>query len=539
LLADAGKRSFRAFVKIVLGFPTEVRGNPLGFWWTESVHGALCDWLQEKVEEWEIAKARRYLLIDAHRGSGKTMIVTKAMIAWLLLRNPNLATVIDAVDDTQAIQFAEIVRNIFAGDDPYAIFTWLYGDWESPTWTHERFSVAPRRLNRTEGSVEVTSVQTGIVGRHPDVLVLDDPVTNDKLREQGNWVAIARRHVAGLYPCLLNHSLFVFVGTPYTDGDPLTSAIRRDGIKEVHGEPLPVDYAKYIRSTGLWSMYHLPGRKKDGTPTLPKAWPDHELTRYQAVNPTDYAAQIMLCPGGGDLQPITYAQIEECMINSAEVPRGLPVTLHFDTAFKSPKKMGTGDYSTIILAAHHRALADVYYLAEHGSNSWRDDDFVTRLIEIVRHLHEKKTHIICMTDERTNFGKAELWRDRLKSAFRDASIQMPRFLELNRGRGENNTVRVASVAGYWIDGHVKLIRGRCPNLVDQMARIGIAEHDDYASAAADAFHPEVYRVFNPGAGKEAPVPHRSYESILMGHDIGKSYDAWHRLKRNVARPPIR
>lgn len=541
LLADAGYRDFYAFCTAVLGLPEYVRGNPQGRWWTKSIHREWCNWLQEEIEEWERTRSHHCLMIDAHRRSGKTMIVTSALLAWLLLRDPNRGCVISAIEKEQGIEFADYIRNVLGDTDHFSIFAWLYGNWTSATWTMERFNVAPRKVNRKDGSIEVSSIETGITGKHPDVVVVDDPVSYEKIREKGGWLATAKKHISSIYPALEKHALFIFVGTPYTDGDPLTHLIRRDGIRYVKGMPLPRDYKRYVRPTGRWRMYHLPGVLPDGEPTIPAAWSKEALRYYQDTEPAEYAAQILLCPGSGDLQALTYEQIEECLVTSAEVPRGALITFHMDTAFKSPKRMGVGDWSTIIVAAHHRALADVYYLSEHGSNSWRDDDFIAKLVELTRLYYDKRAHIACMTDEAEIGGKTGLWRKRLQSAFVDAGIRMPRFLELRRGRGDNNTNRIASVAGYWIDGHVKLVKGRCPNLIDQMARIGLSEHDDFASAAADAFHPEVYRVFNPGAGGEAPLVRRPFEEILSGTNVQAAYDHWHKPKaKHFASPsPIR
>lgn len=536
LLQDAGRRSFRAFVKHIVG----ITRSPLGYWWTEDVHGPWCDWLQGEVEAWERAKERWYLLIDAHRGSAKTMIVTKILPIWLSLRNPNLAVVIDAIEQTQAIEFTSFAKNVFDDDDPYSWFVTLYGSWEgSKVWTQERFTHSARRVNRTDPSFRAGSVEKGITGAHPDVLILDDPVTMEKLREQGNWLTIAKRHMDSIYPALLNHSLFILVGTPYTDNDVITSTIRAKGIQLVVGEPLPKDYQRYHRQGGQWRMYHLPALKSSGESMIPKAWPMKKLEEYRADKPADFASQMMLCPGSGDTVALTFAQIEECIVTPGEVPRGLPITLHFDTAFKSPKKMGTGDFSTILVAAHHRSLSDVYYLAEHGANNWRDDDFIERLMEIVRYYREKNIPILAMTDERQIGGKEGLWEHRLRSAFRDAGQRMPRFIQINRGKGENNTARIAEAAGYWIEGHVKLVRGKCPNLVEQMARIGISEHDDYASAAADAFNPQIYQVFQASTGRESPVPRGSMQEILSGSNPSAAYDAWNRVVGPRTRPPIR
>ena len=54
----------------------------------------------------------------------------------------------------------------------------------------------------------------------------------------------------------------------------------------------------------------------------------------------------------------------------------------------------------------------------------------------------------------------------------------------------------------------------------QMSRIGISEHDDWADAAADVFHPEVYRPFlPPGQDAQPPVPQRPWDRELKTGQI--------------------
>lgn len=548
LLAVACRDSFKAFCKHVCGLAAPE--NPQAKWWTEETHGPLCDWLGRFMMD--LIEARQgsrppqqiYLLINAFRGSGKTMIITKCYGLWGQILDPNLAVVIDAVETTQANEFAEYVKKIFEGKDPYAIFEWLYGNWVGEdAWTKERYTVAARSVNRTEGSFETTSVEKGSTGKHPDIHIGDDYITIDKIRELGTWIGQAKRHFDSIEPTLLPCSMHVYVGTPYTDNDVVTTAMRKDGIKSVFGMPLPPEYAKYERIDGKWHVYFLPGRKADGTPTIPKAWSEERLTKYERDDPSNYAAQIMLRPGSGELVPLSWEQIEQMLCEPSAVPKSLAISFHMDTAFKDPKRMGAGDDSVIEVWGHNLGTGDVYFLDSDGSNQWRDDQFIDALILLYQKWRVKHRHIIAITDEKSIGGKEGIWRGYLRMAFIKAGMFMPRFIEIAR-QGTKKVGRITEAASYWIDGHVHLVKGTpgLGKLMEQMARIGISAKDDYSDAAADVFHPEIYRPIHI-RDTEAPPPSRPYDNYLQGgavpRDSTELYDQYHNRDLVESRPPLR
>ena len=547
LLASACTGSFRAFAKYAIGIPA----HPRGTWWTDSVHGKLCDWLQALAEDWwkmrELPpeeQERFYLLIDAHRGSGKTMLVTTAFTMWLHLRDPDLASVIDSFQQTFSIEIASLIRLHYEGGDQHALFPWLFGIWENKDdWTKERFTHAARRSHRREASITCSSVETGICGKHPDHHVLDDPITKEKLREQGNWIGIAKKHVSSIHPALLNNSLVVFVATPYTDDDVITTAMRQDGVREVHGVPLPSEYRSFVRDDGRWHLYHLPARDREGAVTLPRAWPPAELDRWERKDPADFAAQAMLRPGAGETVPLSFEQIEECIVNDHDIPRALPVTIHLDTAFKDGKRINSGDESVIEVWGHHLGTGDVYFLEAYGSNKWRIEDFTDKFVSLVQK-HRRKSRVLAITDEKIIGGKHGLWRPHLESCCRNAGFHLPRFIEVSR-QGTRKIARITEAAGYWVDGHVKLRRGApgLSKLMWQMARIGVSDHDDYADAGADVFHPEVYRIYSAVRSQDTPQPRRPFDDYLKTGRLTPAsardiYDHHHRPRETAPREPV-
>ena len=520
LLADACLRHFWPFLQHAFGLGPQ---NPSAYWLTEDVHKPLADWLESITLEWEHMRKtkkpeRFYILIDAARGSGKTWIVTKGLTAWLHLRNPDLASVIDSVTITKAEEFAETLKKLYEARDPYALFPWLYGKWEGPdTWTKGRFTHRARRANRSEASIETSGVETGITGDHPDHLVIDDPITREKLRDSGNWIALANTHVISMYPACRNDSLVIICATPYLDGDVVTNAITDDGLCEVIGRSLPPEYKAHVRKDGKWKAFFMPAADEEGNPLMPLVWPKDQIDEYQRKSPADYAAQLCLRPGAGDQVPITMDQLKQLLIPRRDLPKNLSYTIHCDTAFKNKKTLGKGDSSVIQVWGHHVENGDVYFVEGHGSTRWRSEEFTTKLVEIVQRFNKTGRKIRALTDEKIMGGKEGVWEDHLRSCFANAGMYMPPYFEFDR-RGDAKVNRILVAAGYWVDGHVYLIEdapGLTP-LMWQMSRIGLLDHDDWADAAADVFHPEIYRpmranVYDP----QPPPPRRPNDAFLQ------------------------
>ena len=525
ILADACQRSFWLFLKYAFGAALnpegrDVRGNP---WLDLEVHEPLCHWFQEKIEHWEKTGEQTFILIAAVRDSGKTVIITKAGTVWLQLRHPDLSSLISSVTGDKSIEFMDVVRKLWEGKDGYALWAWLYGLWEDPdSWTKSRFTHRARKANISEASIETCSVETGKTGGHPRHVVIDDPVTLEKLRDQGNWLALANTHVGSLFPVMKKDALFIICATPYEDGDVVTSSIRQDGIKDLHGHKLPPEYQNHQMAEGRWLMYHMPGAEEDGTPLVPTCWPPERINYYRKKWPERFASQVLLRPGAGEKVPLSIEQIKDYLIKRKDVPKNLTFTFHLDTAFKNKDTVNSGDWSVIEIWGHHPETGDVYFMEGHGSNKWREEEFTDHLVTLAKRFWANNRRVRWLTDEKIIGGKEGLWRNHLVSCFANAGMFLPPFLEVSRA-GKKKEQRIRIAAGYWVDGHVFLCED-APGLDDlmwQMSRIGVSAHDDWADAAADVFHPEIYKPFRPpaSAGAMPPLPRRPWDGRLKDGEL--------------------
>jgi predicted phage terminase large subunit-like protein len=238
-------------------------------------------------------------------------------------------------------------------------------------------------------------------------------------------------------------------------------------------------------------------------------------------------------PSSSAYNPLTMDQVKDCWVEKEHVPfAALKYTIHCDTAFWYQERQARGDESVITVWGHLPGTGDVYYIEGHGSRVWRSEDFSEKLVQIVQRLRAKRYRISMITDEREMGGKTGAWETLLRNAFHHSNLAMPAFVQLQRS-GTAKVARITNAAGYWVDGHVKLIE-KAPGvdeLVKQMVSIGSGAHDDWADAAADVFHKDVYvpmrRIGRAGGVVETPS-YPGDEWLKTGmpttRDVLKMYD---------------
>ena len=164
--------------------------NPKGSrWLDEKTHKPLCDWFQSQIEPWLAARKHGigyplYLMVLVPRDVGKTTVITQAGLSWIHLLDPDISTYMGSERTDFAVDNLTPVKNILAGDDPYSRFAWLYGNWCDPQreWKQNQLVHAARtNLSRKEPSFGIWGVESGLTGKHPDVLCLDDPTSYEKM----------------------------------------------------------------------------------------------------------------------------------------------------------------------------------------------------------------------------------------------------------------------------------------------------------------------------------------------------------------------
>ena len=122
-------------------------------------------------------------------------------------------------------------------------------------------------------------MEQGITGHHPDIGVLDDPISEEKLKESGVWLSAVNQSIAALRPAFRADSFFLLVGTRYRDNDPFGVYLSREGIRALHGMQLP-DKRLEVKTTGEWDVYFLQAKDSTGSSILQEVHPTDELNKY-------------------------------------------------------------------------------------------------------------------------------------------------------------------------------------------------------------------------------------------------------------------
>lgn len=502
LLKDFAPKNFWFFFCDVFGAGMNPKGQR---WIDEKVHRPMCDWFQKHVEDWSESRRdaigkQKHLAILIPRELGKTTIVSQAGQLWLHLRDPELSSYVGSESVVLAAKILDGIKATLEGSDPFSLFTKLFGDWsgEARAWSAKQVTHSARKnTSRKDPSFGTFSVETSITGSHPDVIVIDDPISYERLMTDQNWLATVNSQITSLFPVLQSDGLLIFVGTRYDDNDHFGTSFRDEGVKTHSGMATdsfaPVD-------DGVWDVYFLAARDKDGNP-ITKVWNEERLKRYEKRDPLRYAAQVMNDPNLSESNPVTRDQLMQCVVKPDEVPWGmLRYAALCDTAFWDGKSKARKDETVMLVVGYPRDHSgDVYYIEGYGSNTWRGEDLGNRLVSTVQRYRKQGRRFFAITDEVTMAGKKGTWEANLRNYFHDVSEPMPNFIEFKRP-AQRKTKRIVSALQFVVNGHFKFVDGApgIHRLIDQMCKVGQMMvnprlNDDWVDAFADAFQPELYQ----------------------------------------------
>ena len=477
--------------------------NPKGKRWLDpSIHKPLADWFESHIKPWIEARKHGkgyplHLMVIVPRDVGKTTTITQAGLTWMHLLDPDISTYIGSERTEFAVDMLLPLQNVLTGEDTHARFAWLYGNWYDPkrVWKqHQLVHGARVNLSRKEPSFGIWGVESGITGKHPDVLCLDDPISYEKMAAASTWLQTVNNHVDSLIPVLPSDGCEIFVGTRYHDGDHLGNGMRKEGVLSISGMDIP---GLKLDPEGKWHVYFLAGRDNEGVPTIPSVWSEQRLKLYERKNPLRYAAQVLNDPMRSDFNPVTRETIDKYMVDAKDVPKNIAITFHLDCAFKTIAQQAKGDLSVFTAMGHARdGSGNVYHLGSWGDDRWTGEKFGNELILKVQYYKAKGKKIIMITDESQIGGKSGTWELLLKSWFHAAGIVMPPLVLLPRTKKKEQ--RHIEAANFITDGHVFFVREAVGSdiLIDQLLKIGGSLNDDYIDTFSDCFNDRCYRVMH-------------------------------------------
>jgi len=467
-------------------------------------------WVGDRVLDWmanrRTQKVRRKLMVLVPRECYKTTNLTTSLPVWLQLHDPDISVVIDmAKMRNMADKTLAVVKEHMLGGRPTSKLYETFGDnWYNPkrTW-NDGAIIGGKRIDmaRRDKTVEITSVDVGATGSHPDVWIWDDPVTRELANE--TWYKQCWDHYLGTFPIVRTDGLFILVMTRYGEGDPCGRIVDEEIAPKVIaalGE-LPEDfrrnwpnYAHYAN----WDVLLDHGRNPEDESDLyyPLIWPQERIEEYEAVAPAEFAAQVMNMPGERTDAPLQREHVDRMWIDYENVPSDVwnNIYIHMDMAWKNAKnyKLGIGDYSVIqVWGQDNNGYS--YFLPIGYRGKHMQEQFGHEFLLVLQQLAKKRARIRLMTYDKTTGGHG----DAVSAWFRDLCVKnrypCPAVLEIQRNSQDAKDNDCIMASRYWIDGTVKLVR-YAPNvnvLVDEMLGIGVTRFDDMRDAAAAQFNPGV------------------------------------------------
>lgn len=500
---------------------------------TDDVHRPYIDWLEKHHKEWfewrrQGRKKRKNLLSLLPRFFRKTLLNTKFSDLWDHLHQPDQSTALGSEDTELAIKFQVSKVEVVSGEDEFGWFCWLYGNWRDSSRTNLKSEVvhgSRRNITRQEPSWYIFSMRAGLTGTHPDRMDVDDPLSYEKINDEQTWPRTVNSAISSSMYALRTDGMRNITMTRYLDNDPPGHFLPKEGIRSWSGMPMPKFFRNkcVVSPEGAWDVYFLRAEGPDRESVCPAIVTTEQLRERERENPIHYAAQYLNEPTVGEHMPIELWQAEECYatletIGEEWLKHGTWALL-CDTAFKDAKRIGTGDDSVCIEVCYHPSgNGDLVYVHGFGNNLYRTEDFTDEVVKRIQYHQLQRHRIIAITDEKTPGGKAGTWFAYLKSVCAGANIICPPTVELGRS-GTTKQARLRMAAAFMVDGHVKLLRQSpgVEKLVDQMIGIGYTEHDDWADAFADSFHPDIYQPVSLRVQQaESPLPVSPGDEFITG-----------------------
>lgn len=131
----------------------------------------LCEWLQWLKED----KGLRWL-IHAPPQSGKSVILSQRLPAWILGFQPELRIKLACYNIAHATRFSRTSRELMESEDYAEMFPDELPRLAKTAKTQEEWSTLAReRARDSQPSLKALGLMTGFVGQGADLLIIDDP----------------------------------------------------------------------------------------------------------------------------------------------------------------------------------------------------------------------------------------------------------------------------------------------------------------------------------------------------------------------------
>ena len=527
-------RDFLYFLEEVLGIGCHYLSEPAVRRYLSTYADVVNHWLEHRHDKAPdgtlVQKTPRKVLVVVPRKTFKSSAISQGSIPYALCNDPNLVTgVMCASYEDLAISISKSIRDHLEGNSAKSRIKALFGDFKrADAWGADKFTIAQRNNALRDPSVQAYGVRKGAVGHHFDYFVIDDPVTNEAMQNNSDWLDRTWRAWVDLKATLNPNALVTVVMTRYHDADLAGRIIDREilpAAKAANDNQQPADWnpdnpaciRKYAPLAGWTVIYEqaVTGLDTDSPVyNFPGIWGPERIAEVRAGRRVEgdeeteeyselfFWCQLQNTPQKREDNPIQPHHIEIArgtpeLHKVEDAPRLGFVDIHCDFAFKSAEAYlkQRGDWSVMQVTVPHNGF--VWRL-----NGWRgkvtQDMFGEELIKLAtwaRNDPRVRARVRFITYDRlpgsgSGDNSTEKWITQL--FYQHGNLNIPTCLPISRTKAK--TEYILGTAWAWQEGWVRLCDMPFVDpLVYQMQRIGYSPNDDDADSFANAFHPDVYK----------------------------------------------
>lgn len=526
-------RDYNYFMKVALGIDCHYNNEPAVSAYLGKIGSEVYDWLKTRDKRTRDGSLKqqipRKMMVVEPRKTFKSAGVSEVLPVYAACHDPNIVCGLMCADyEKLAVPIAKNIRTHFEGETAGSRLKALFGEFKSPeNWSGSSFKIAVRDSTVRDPTVSAYGVRQGAVGHHFDLFIIDDPVTNEAMANNSDWLDRVWRSWVDLKATLNPNSMVVLIMTRYHDADLAGRIIKREiepAVLRSNGGTAPEDWhpedpaalVKYGPLAGWTIVYDRAvddPNSDNPTYNFPGIWSAERIRDVRAGKSMDgdeeseeyselfFWCQLQNAPQKREDNPIQPQHIaiargtpDRWTID--HVPRVGFVDIHCDFAFKSAEAYlkQAGDWGV----AHVTVPNDGKVWRAHGyRGKVPQDEFGQQLIRLAHWAKNAlNARVRFLTfDKLTGQGSGDQSTTRwLRNLFlMQPDLNIPTFMPISRNKRKEQYI--LDTVWAWQEGWVRLVESApgVSQLIYQMERIGYSDHDDDADSFANAFHPDIYR----------------------------------------------
>jgi len=529
---------------LLVDFDTFVRGTRILPDYCEQPHKEMCDELEACVPDFDSDNPRQIKQIYmAPRYSYKTSILV-AFVCYCIFKYTNIRITLGRATHKDSRETLRSIKDALTKDNPKITEVWGNISHKAPTWTESAISHGFRTMALVGPTVVTAGIGIGQTGTHPDLVLLDDLVTEVNYLSEP-IILRTRDWVTSFYAILPPHGSMVVCGTRWAYNDIYTWLMEQDdqaeedarAEAEMLGQPEPPDgrqWRRYIRR--VWEY----DEKGEKILFFPSKLDEDFLARQRRALRGDmhkyyvwyfqqpYERGTKLFPAedlqtyGGSVLPGDYPTLlidEETTNDIYSIGTEIPVnvTMTVDAAATSGKK---ADFTGIVIVGCD--FFDQWWVL-HAEGVRKTPSLLADYCAMLIAVHS--VSVCCIETEQSD----PVFVSRLQQALTamDINCAITSYSALqDEAHGERGKVqRIAAMQYRYIDHDLWIRRGSpCRDLLSQMDGWPTVDHDDVLDALSMQRH--VAR----------PSPLASYEDKSMLMEALEEADSWGPNGRPPATP---